>query len=216
MLVKEITPALHRLQEAFLVYEDQNEGQDDRGWYPFAEMFTDVDLVRFSKQEALKTLLVRFAYRLVWFDADMARAFYRLPAKDIDSVLKKMVVENTLAKKDGGYVLTADLELLKTTAAQVPKSVYAMHRNDILVKCCEPLLKEKYTHSYPDTLYYLLIDGQWQGAVVGKFRYTPEVEDVMLDLPDEAAKTLREEILAAIHMLCGENNPIKRFKGKAI
>ncbi|MDR0963183.1 MAG: hypothetical protein LBM60_01025, partial [Clostridium sp.] len=39
MLVKEITPVLHRLQEAFLIYEDQNEGQDDRGWYMFTEMF---------------------------------------------------------------------------------------------------------------------------------------------------------------------------------
>jgi hypothetical protein len=91
-----------------------------------------------------------------------------------------------------------------------------MHRNDILIKCCEPLLKEKYTHSYPDTLYYLLIDGKWQGVVVGKFRYTPEVEDVLLDLPKEEATTRKDEILAAIHMLCGEDNSIKKYQGENV
>ena len=37
LLVKEITPVLHRLQEAFLIYEDQYDGEWDRGWYTFAE-----------------------------------------------------------------------------------------------------------------------------------------------------------------------------------
>jgi hypothetical protein len=215
MLVKEITPALHRLQEAFLVYEDQNEGQDDRGWYGFAEMFPAVDFARYSKQNALKILLSRFAYRLVWFTPDMARAFFKLPAKDIQSALEEMLAENTLIQSEGGYVLSSDVELLKSKT-NVPKSVYAMHRNDILVKCEEAFLKEKYTHPYPDTLYYLLIDGQWRGAVVGKFRYTPEVEDVLLDVSDAEAMARKDEILAAISMLCGENNPIKRYKGEEI
>lgn len=39
MLVKQITPILHRLQEAFLIYEDQYDGEWDRGWYKFVEMF---------------------------------------------------------------------------------------------------------------------------------------------------------------------------------
>ena len=41
LLVKEITPALHRLQEAFLIYEDQYDGEWDRGWYRFGEFFSD-------------------------------------------------------------------------------------------------------------------------------------------------------------------------------
>lgn len=43
MLVKEITPVLHRLQEAFLVYEDQYDGEWDRSWYRFEEMFPETD-----------------------------------------------------------------------------------------------------------------------------------------------------------------------------
>lgn len=43
-LVKQITPALHRLQEAFLLYEDQYDGEWDRAWYRFEEMFPEYDL----------------------------------------------------------------------------------------------------------------------------------------------------------------------------
>ena len=53
MLVKEITPALHRLQEAFLIYEDQYDGEWDRGWFKFPEMFPDLDLVKYSRIDAL-------------------------------------------------------------------------------------------------------------------------------------------------------------------
>jgi hypothetical protein len=81
------------------------------------------------------------------------------------------------------------------------------------VKSNEHWLKERFKHSYPDTLYYLLIDGEFKGAAVGKFRYTPEVQDVILDIPQENAAALKEEILRAVRVLCGENNPIKRYAG---
>src|SRR5699024_1835307 len=62
LLVKEITPALHRLQEAFLIYEDQYDGEWDRGWYRFTEMFPQVNSDKYSRHEALKIVLQRFAY----------------------------------------------------------------------------------------------------------------------------------------------------------
>lgn len=63
MLVKEITPALHRLQEAFLIYEDQYDGEWDRSWYIFSEMFPNVSINKYTKTEALKIILQRFSYR---------------------------------------------------------------------------------------------------------------------------------------------------------
>lgn len=216
MLVKEITPALHRLQEAFLIYEDQNEGQADRGWYRFGEMFPDVDLKRYSKLDALKVLLQRFAYRMVWFDMDMVRAVYKLPVKDIKAVVGALVAEGILAEEEGGYISVPDLELLKTYDGKSPKSAFAMHRNDVLVKCSEQMLKDRYKHAYPDTLYYLLIDGEWRGAVVGKFRYTPELEDVIVELPDEEAAARKDEILAAVRAICSWCPPPKRYQGEAI
>ncbi|MCL2816704.1 MAG: hypothetical protein FWD23_19055, partial [Oscillospiraceae bacterium] len=88
--------------------------------------------------------------------------------------------------------------------------------NDFLVKSNEHWLKELYTHSYPDTLYYMMIDGEFCGAVVGKFRYTPEVEDIMLEFAQDEAASRKDEILQAVHVLCGANTPIKRYQGKEI
>ena len=213
MLVKEITPALHRLQEAFLIYEDQHDGEWDRGWMPFREMFPEVDLARYSRLDALKILLQRFAYRHVQFDANMAKSFYKLPAKDIQAAIAALVSEGILLAVEENYMLPADAALLQTYTGVTPACVYAMHRNDFLVKSHEHSLKEAYPHAYSDTLYYLLIDGEFHGAVAGKFRYTPEVEDVLLDILPEAAAARKEEILQAIHVLCGEHNMVKRYGG---
>jgi len=221
-LVKEITPVLHRLQEAFLIYEDQNEGQDDRGWYQFSEMFPAVDLTHYTRKDAVKILLQRFSYRLVWFDSDMAKSYFKLPVKEIKTAIAELIDEGVLREMDGGCVLQSDTELLEQERFYRAKTfcehacMFAMHRNDFLVKAHEHILKEKYPHSYPDTLYYLLIDGEWKGAVVGKFRYTPELEDVILDLSPEEAAARKGEILAAIHEICAWAQPPKRYQGKAI
>ena len=213
LLVKEITPALHRLQEAFLIYEDQYDGEWDRGWHKFTDMFP-VDIAKYTRHDALKTLLRRFACRHVCFDLKMAKSFYKRPEKEIKAAVAALVEDGSLIETNGGYIMREDFELLKTYTAELPKSVYAMHRNDFLVKSNEHWLKEKYPHAYPDTLYYLLIDGAFRGAVVGKFRYTPEVEDVILDLSDGEADGRKAEVLQAVHALCGADNKIKKFKGE--
>ena len=108
LLVKEITPALHRLQEAFLIYEDQYDGEWDRGWYKFVEMFPEVLLDKYTRLEALKIVLQRFAYRLVWFDTAMAKSFYKLPEKEIKLAVGDLVAEDILVASDLGYMLKSD------------------------------------------------------------------------------------------------------------
>ena len=197
-----------------MIYEDQFDGEWDRGWHKFTDMFPDVDLTKYTRIEALKILLQRFVYRHVCFDIKMARSFYKLPEKDIKAAVAALVDDGVLAEYDGGYMLPDDIAMLDSYDGEPPKSVFAMHRNDILVKSNEHWLKERYTHTYPDTLYYMLIDGEFRGAVVGKFRYTPEVEDVILDLPQVEAATRKDDILQAVQMLCGANVPIKRYQGE--
>ena len=216
MLVKEITPALHRLQEAFLIYEDQYDGEFDRGWHKFLDMFPDADLRKYTRHEALQILLQRFCYRHIVFDVKMAKSFYKLPEKDIKEAIDTLIESGIFSECEGGYILQKDKDLLLNITEEAPKCIYAMHRNDILVKSNEHWLKERFTHSYPDTLYYLLIDGEFKGIVAGKFRYTPEVEDVILELPPEEIALKRDEILEAIHYLCGQDNPIRRFQGDEI
>lgn len=223
LLVKKITPALHRLQQAFLIYENQNDfekvetmGPWDRDWYPFLEMFPDINLNKYTKHEALKIILQRFAYRHVLFDVEMAKSFYKLPVGEIKKAIAALAHEGIFTEVDKGYLLDEDLELLQTYEAEPPRFTYAMHRNDFLVKSNEHWLKERFTHSYPDTLYYLMIDGEFKGVVVGKFRYTPEIEDIIVDIPSTAVLTRKDEIVQAVRNLCGSDAPINQYQGESI
>ena len=202
MLVKEITPALHRLQEAFLIYEDQYDGEWDRGWYRFSEVFPEVDINKYSKIEALKIILQRFSYRQVCFNAEMAKSFYKLPLKIITEAIESLASEDIIDKTEKGWLLKKDIELLEKYEPEIPKFVYAMHRNDFLVKSNEYWLKEKFKHPEYETLQYLLIDGEFRGAVLGHFRNGPyDLEDIILDLPTEIATDRKIEILDAVRMV---------------
>ena len=194
LLVKEITPVLHRLQEAFLIYEDQYDGEWDRGWYMFGEMFPDVSFEKYSRIDALKIVLQRFAYRNVLIDADMAKSFYKLPAKEIKTAIDALVSDGVFVPVDGGYMLKSDAGYLQTYEPKEMHFVYALHRNDFLYKSNEHILKkqaEKWLADAGDADYdreplqYLLIDGEFHGASVGHFRNGPyDLNDVVCDLTD--------------------------------
>lgn len=216
MLVKEITPALHRLQEAFLIYEDQYDGGWDRGWYTFSEMFRDVDLTSYSRIGALKILLQRFAFRMVWFDSPMAKSFYKLPGKDIKTALNELVAEDILEELNGGFILRNDAALLRDKAGKLSPSVFALHKNDCLYRSQEHLLKDKWKRDGVETLYYLLIDGDIHGAAYGKFRYgLPDFPDLLVDLPPEEAASRRDEIIEAVKLISYGKAP-ERYNGAEI
>ena len=220
LLVKQITPILHRLQEAFLLYEDQYDGEWDRGWYRFEEMFPNVNLQRYTKTEALKILLQRFAYRIVWFDTAMAKAFYRVPEKEIRNAAAELVSEGILVSRESGYLLKSDAAFLQNYEPKDSRCVYALHRNDFLYKVQEPALKQMTKNlteglAYDcEPLQYLLIDGRFHGATVGHFRYGPyDLNDIVCDLPD--AESRRSEILQAVLDVNPGGQP-KRFMGEAL
>lgn len=220
LLVKQITPILHRLQEAFLIYEDQYDGEWDRGWYRFEEMFPDVDPGRYTRKEALKIVLQRFAFRMVWFDSAMARSFYRIPEKEIRLAAEELAAEGVLAVSGAGYLLRRDAELLESYEPKQLHSVYALHRNDFLYKAQEHILKERvkgltqglaYDH---EPLQYLLIDGEFHGASVGHYRYGPyDLNDIVCDLPD--AERRKAEIIEAVRKVNFGELP-KRFMGQEL
>lgn len=217
-LVKEITPALHRLQEAFILYEDQYDGEWDRSWYRFEEMFPEVNKEKYTRIEALKIILQRFSYRHVLFDIAMAKSFYKLPAKDIKSAVAELIAESILAEFDNGYMLRSDVELLKNYEPKHASFVYAVHRNDFLYKSNEHILKDQFKPLYEhleydhEPLQYLLIDGEFHGASVGHFRNGPyDLNDVVCDLPN--AKLRKDEIIAALEDVNFGHTP-ERFMGE--
>lgn len=222
LLVKQLTPILHRLQEAFLIYEDQYDGEWDRGWYKFEEMFPEANLERYTRREALKTVLKRFAYRLVLFDVPMAKSFYKLPEKEIKAAVLELVSENVLTECENGFILKTDSEILEKYEAKSVEGIFVIHRSDFLVRANEHMLKETvnslsdnpdYDH---DTLQYLFIDGEFHGATLGHFRYGPyDMNDIVCDLPDSESR--KEEIIKAVLEL-EENRDCKplRFNGKML
>ena len=220
LLVKEITPALHRLQEAFLVYEDQYDGEWNRGWYRFEEMFPNTDIEKYTKKDALKIVLQRYAYRMVWFDFDMAKSFYKIPGKEIKAAVTELINENILSLFDNGYILRSDLHILDSYSPKDLNFVYALHRNDVLYKSFEPVLKEQMKKLTEDLEYdheplqYLFIDGEFAGAVVGHFRNgLYDLNDVICTLPN--AKERIDEMLDAVRSVNFGHLP-DRFMGEKI
>ncbi len=218
LLVKEITPALHRLQEAFVVYEDQVDNEWDRGWYLFRTEFPQVDMNRYSKMEAMKLALVRFAKMNVVFGTDNARSFYKLPVKLIQQAVDELVGSGQLVSIGVEYVPHADADILRNTIYENPPAVYVLHRNDFLVKSNEHLLKAMFSHAEYDVLQYILIDGEFKGAVVGRFKNGPFVlEDVILDMSGDEASSRRTEIIEAVYAVnSSEHSPLKRYHGDVV
>lgn len=220
MLVKQITPILHRLQEAFLIYEDQYDGEWNRGWYRFQEMFPDVKTDRYTRLEALKIVLQRFAYRIVWFDTAIAKSFYKIPEKEIKQAVGELVDEGILVTSETGFLLKSDEALLSGYEPKLMHFVHAIHRNDFLYKAHEHILKEMakklteglaYDH---EPLQYLLIDGEFHGVSVGHFRNGPyDLNDIVCDLAD--AESRKDEIIEAVRAVNYGKMP-QRFLGREI
>lgn len=219
-LVKEITPILHRLQEAFIVYEDQYDGEWDRGWIMFPEMFPNVDIEKYSRNEALKKLICRFAYRNVLINANTVKSFYKLPMKEIKNAVDELVAERILKEFCGGYVLKDDIEAIENVVPQKIGFTIALHRNDFLVKSFEHELKDKFkamTDKLPydhDVLQYLLTDGEFCGVCVGHFRNGPyDLNDVVCDLPNAVQR--QDEIMNAVATVNFGKKPM-RFMGEKL
>ncbi len=222
MPVKEITPILHKLQTAFLVFENQEDSEWDRAWYLFSEMFPNTEIDGAKKREGIETLILRSAQMLVKISPEMLRSLYGFAAKETKEALNSLAQERKLIFDGEGYLLPADLQELESIEGICPKSVFALQRNDYLVRAFETSLKGKYQPRGEDKdwteIFYLLIDGEFRGAVLGKFRNGPfDLEDVVLDLPSEEGEARREEIIKAIGERADlEASPLKRYQGKVI
>ena len=222
MPVKEITPILHKLQTAFLVFENQEDNEWDRAWYLFSEMFPDTSIDSGKRKEGMETLVLRAAGMLVRVTPEMLRSLYGFTIKEIKEVLSGLVQEEKLVFDGEGYLLPEDMQELENLKGDCLKSVFALQRNDYLVRAFETVLKGKYQPRGEDKdwteIFYLLIDGEFQGAVLGKFRNGPfDLEDVVLDLPQEEAEKRREEIIKAIGERANlDASPLKRYQGRKL
>lgn len=216
--VKDITPALHRLQEAFLVFEDQADNEGDRSWYLFDREFPEIDLSRYSKAEALQLIIPRLADMLVGFHDTMLKSYYKVPGKVIKEALaelkKNKVLSEIQVDNETLYMTLADVELLSSKEFTIKPSVFLLQRNDFLVRANSEELKLKFNSAW-DTLYYILIDGEFYGAVMGRFKFGPHIiEDIVLNISEEELKNRLDEILEAVAVVFDPvGSPIRRING---
>lgn len=199
LLNKQIMPALHRLQTAFLVYEDQTDTDWERGWYNFSSEWPEIELSDSHFESAAIQVLLRFLRGHVFATFEQLRDWSRLPQRRLAKLLQEM--------EDSGLIVPIEVEELGQgwmcskdklpREGSVKSCVFMLHKADILVRSHASELKRRFGNN--EVLQYLLIDGKLQGAVLGHWRIGPhDVSDIVIDLPPDQRKSRQEEILAVV------------------
>lgn len=200
LLNKQIMPALHRLQRAFAVFEDQEDDRWDRPWCLFASEWPDLDLDRLPWDQAAAEVVERFLAGYVFATEGQIKAWSGFGVAVLRRLLDRMAVAGALTRVQAGglgegWVRTVDREERASVPAR--PSTRVMHRSDPLVIPLADQLRERYCGR--EVLQYLLIDGEVRGAVCGHWRIRAhDVEDVTVDLTPAEAARRRDEVLEAV------------------
>ena len=211
-------PILHRLQEAFLVYEDQLTADWERGWYIFSSEWPQVAIDPSLKKQCAEIILLRTLESQIFASLAQLKDWSSWSLKELQELLselekKEKVVKITIAGLGEGWVRSEDMQL---NELDLPPSVFMLHKADPLVRSHVSELKKVFQGQ--EVLQYLLIDGTFQGAVLGHWRIGPhDVEDILLNLSTAVAKSRRTEIIAAVNW--GYRPPfsnINKYNGEKI
>ncbi|WP_040979452.1 DNA glycosylase AlkZ-like family protein [Oceanobacillus jeddahense] len=211
---REITIALKRLQEAFLIYESQVDTDWNTGWFDFKTEWLEIKLAE-DPVPATAEMLLRFLDAAVFATLDQIKSWTQLTRKTIQGALTVLLDREVIVKIDvdglgEGFIQEKDLYL---TNAEIPPAVFMLDQSDFLVRTELDELKEKFKSR--EVLQYLLIDGEFKGAVLGHWRIGPhDIEDIVLHLGEEEAETRKEEIISAIRAEYSEETTrMLRFNG---
>jgi hypothetical protein len=192
-------PALHRLQRAFLVYEDQTDSDWERGWYEFASEWPDVQLSEGRRLPAAIQVLLRFLQGHVFATLEQFKDWSQLSTRFLSDVLQEMekatlIVPQAVPGLGEGWLCAEGIPL---SPRELVPSVFMLHNADVLVRSQAGELKRRFGDY--EVLQYLLIDGVFQGAVVGHWRIGPhDVADIVVTLPTAERASRRAEILDSV------------------
>jgi hypothetical protein len=189
--------AVNRLEEAFIVCEDQTDEAWDRPLHLFEREWPEAHEAHIDPLVARKQVFMRWAENDIVVTMEGATLLTGWPKRQTASLLLELLKEGELL--DAGVVDAAPAYLAQdkpSTNPEVPKTVRVMHRDDPLVRPMLSELKRRYSHL--EVLKYLLIDDRIGGAVCGHWRISPhDVEDIVID-DEEVAVERRAEILQAV------------------
>ncbi len=214
---KEITAALKKMQEAFLVYEEQIDSDWNTGWFDFATEWFTIEHEQ-GLDAAISEMLLTFLDAFVFATVAQMKSWSQLKNTLIEKGLQRLLAEKRVinVKIDGlgeGIIRSEDTDLPHQEA---PASVFMLDQSDFFVRAYLDELKQAYKGR--EVLQYLLIDGEFKGAVLGHWRIGPhDIEDIELQLERTEAANRQDEIVAAIRKgYTAESTNILRFNGDAL
>jgi uncharacterized protein (DUF885 family) len=218
LLNKQIMPALHRLQEAFLVYEDQTDAEWDRAWYDFESEWPSVTLDESSRDDSASRAFLHFLKGHVFATASQLRDWSGLPSRTVSRLVKQLeesaeVIPLEVEGLGAGWCCRNDRIPDATT---VPESVLMLDRADPLARSHVSELKTRFGGH--DILRYLLIDGVFRGAVLGRWGFRPyDVEDIVLELPSQERARRRVEVIDAVaRVYHPPRHQIRKYAGRSL
>lgn len=216
-LSKEISPALQRLQQAFLIFEEQVDEDWDRPWYPLRHIFPHVKVREEQWEAAASEVVDRFIRAMVFATTEQIKDWSQFPRKGVETLLAGLVDREVVewVNIEGlgkGWIATGE----PIPDATPPETVFMLHKADFLVRAHLSELKERY--SGVETLEYLLIDGEFQGVVSGHWGFNPyDVEDIVLALSKSEQHRRREAIIMEVRRVYAPpTHDIVRYGGELI
>ena len=182
-----------------MVYEDQTDEDWERGWYDFATEWPDVNLDESQRQGAAVPVILRFLEGHVFATLEQLKDWTHWPTKFLVSLTQEMARAGLIAPAVvtglGEGWLSAKTPY--PCEDRPPPSVFMLHQADLLVKSHLSELKRRFAGL--EVLQYLLIDGQFQGAVTGHWRIGPhDVDDIVLTLPAAERANRHDQILRVV------------------
>ena len=214
---KKLMPVLHRLQQAFLVFEDQSDASWDRPWSPLSSALPEVDLDRLSWEEAAMAVIRRFFRSHVFATFQELKSWSGFTERRLATVLTRFENEGlSPAQVEGlgaGWTCVEDRNL---DPARIDPGVFMLHLGDPLVLPHTAELKERFAGL--EVLACLLVDGELTGAVCGHWRIGPhDVEDIVLTLPARECMRRKREILEEVgRFYHPPRHHILRYAGKSL
>lgn len=214
---RELSAELQRLQEGFLVYEEQLETEWDNPWYHLErEQGQWLDQAP-DPRDARLEVIRRFARAYVATTAREAKEWSGLPTREVRDYLEALVTAGHLVKATvvgwGERYVVADLPTGPLAAGE--SSLAILDPGDPLVLAQASHLKAAFP-GLP-VLKYVYWGGEIRGLVTGRWGINPfDVDDVIV--PEEARRgPVREEIIAKLrrHFPLPEQR-ILRFGGEPL
>jgi hypothetical protein len=218
LLKKHINPALGRLQEAFLLYEDQIDDDWERGWYEFASEWPEIRLDDDGREDAAAEVIIRFLEAFVFATEEQVGDWTQWPKKRVASLLAQMeargrIVAGEIRNLGPGWSRPADAAI--SASAPAP-TAFLLNRGDFLSRAHKSELDRRFGRT--DVLQYVYATGEFVGAVRGHWGFKPfDIDDVAMELPKTKASALRGEVLALVRAAYPKpRHNVLRYAGKRI